>query len=206
MKNTALPLQPGMCYHIYNRGNNRENLFQETRNYPYFLGLYAKHIEPVADTYAFCLLRNHFHVSTRIRTEEEFKVSDSKKKFDPSQSFSNFFNAYAKAINKGYGRTGSLFEERFGRIPVMNDSYLANLIFYIHYNPQKHKFIADFRDWPWSSYPALIGNGETKLKRDKVLNLFGGRKGFEDFHRGKVDEKELALLIDEEFDYETSQI
>ncbi|HID28372.1 MAG TPA: transposase, partial [Desulfobacterales bacterium] len=31
------PLQFGQYYHIYNRGNNRENLFVEPRNYPYFL-------------------------------------------------------------------------------------------------------------------------------------------------------------------------
>ena len=30
------PLQPGHAYHIYNRGNNRENLFVEARNYAYF--------------------------------------------------------------------------------------------------------------------------------------------------------------------------
>ena len=35
--------------------------FIEERNYRYFLGLYARYIEPVADTYAYCLLRNHFH-------------------------------------------------------------------------------------------------------------------------------------------------
>jgi putative transposase len=217
MKLTTEPLQPGMIYHIYNRGNNRENLFLEIRNYSYFLSLYAKHIEPIADTYAYCLLRNHFHFSLRIKTEEEWiKTSQvletydvsglKKKKFDPSQAFANFFNAYAKAINKGYNRTGSLFEERFGRIPVMSDSYLANLIFYIHYNPQKHKFVRDFHDWHWSSYHALIGEGETRLERGTVLNIFGGKKGFEEFHQGMVDEKELALLIDEEFDYETSQI
>jgi hypothetical protein len=163
-------------------------------------------------------MRNHFHLSVRIKTEEEWlqtiqtsrvletrEVSPPPRKFDPSQAFANFFNAYAKAINKGYKRTGSLFEERFGRIPVMTDAYRANLVFYIHYNPQKHKFVKDFRDWHWSSYSALIGNGETKLKRSEVLRLFGDRKGFEDFHQGMVDEKELAMLIDEEFDYETSQ-
>ncbi len=112
MKYTTAPLLPGIYYHIYNRGNNQENLFIEKRNYPYFLSLYAKHIEPIADTFAYCLLRNHFHISVRIKTEEEYQQSsqvlktceDSKKKFNPSQSFSNLFNAYAKAINKGYGR------------------------------------------------------------------------------------------------------
>ena len=61
-----------MYYHIYNRGNNSENLFLEKRNYPYFLSLYQKHIAPVTDTFAYCLLRNHFHVAGRIKTEEEY--------------------------------------------------------------------------------------------------------------------------------------
>jgi putative transposase len=65
------PLEYGQYYHIYNRGNNGENLFFEERNYPYFLKLYAHHILPVANTYAYCLLRNHFHALVRIRTEEE---------------------------------------------------------------------------------------------------------------------------------------
>ena len=62
-------LVPGVYYHIYNRGTNRENVFIEERNYAYFLQLYIKHIEPVAETYAYCLLRNHFHVFARIRDD-----------------------------------------------------------------------------------------------------------------------------------------
>lgn len=68
---TIQPLRFGQTYHIYNRGNNRENLFVEPRNYPYFLNLYAKHILPIAETYAYCLLPNHFHFAIRTRTEEE---------------------------------------------------------------------------------------------------------------------------------------
>ena len=210
MKHITALLQPDMYYHIYNRGNNRENLFIEERNYPYFLRLYAKHIEPIADTYAYCLLKNHFHFCVKIKTEEEFMTSwvsgTKKKNFNPSQGFSNLFNAYAKAINKAYDRTGSLFEERFGRIPVTETAYLETLIFYIHYNPQKHGFVADFRDWQWSSYHALVGKERTRLKRAQVLDLFGDAQGFEEFHQGMADEKNLAKLTDEEFDIETSQI
>ncbi len=65
------PLQFGQYYHIYNRGNNRENLFVEPRNYTYFLRLFAKHIQPVAETFAYCLLPNHFHFFIRTRSEEE---------------------------------------------------------------------------------------------------------------------------------------
>lgn len=102
------PLQPGGYYHIFNRGNNRENIFIEERNYDYFMQLYSRHVQPVADTHAFCLLRNHFHLLVRIQDQTGL----------PSQAFSNFFNAYVKAINKAYGRTGALFQRPFGRISV----------------------------------------------------------------------------------------
>jgi putative transposase len=200
---TLAPLQPGHYYHIYNRGNNREDLFREERNYRYFLKLYAHHILPVADTYAYCLLRNHFHLLTRIKTEEELKAeqilpASKLVDFKPSQYFSNLFNAYTKAINKAYERTGSLFEERFGRIEVTTDAYFVNLIFYIHFNPQKHGFVKDFRDWPWSSYSALRGTGNTQLNRADALGWFGSDKQFEEFHRGMVDERAIATLLDED--------
>ena len=201
MKNTTAPLHSGVYYHIYNRGNNRENLFIEQRNYSYFLNLYMRYIEPVAETFAYCLMKNHFHLLVRIR-EKTSQVSETCEvaKFNPSQAFSNLFNAYAKAINKSYGRTGSLFEERFGRIPVTSSSYFENLIFYIHFNPQKHGFLDDYRDWPWSSYPALTGVGATRLQRQAVWEIFGSRASVEEFHQGMVDEKLLTAVIDDEFE------
>ena len=61
-----IPLVPGQYYHIYNRGINGEVIFREERNYPYFLQLYAKYITPIAETYAYCLLSNHFHFLLRL--------------------------------------------------------------------------------------------------------------------------------------------
>jgi putative transposase len=93
-----VPLQLGSYYHIYNRGNNRENLFREERNYHHFLKLYARYIPPIADTYAYCLLKNHFHVLVRLKTAAE--QSRNAKVLSPSQQLGNLFNAYSKAINK----------------------------------------------------------------------------------------------------------
>lgn len=147
------PLLPGHTYHIFTRGNNRENLFREERNYQYFLALYTKHICPIADTFAYCLMRNHLHLLIRISETAGTLEQTSPGKIDMQTSiathaFSNLLNAYAKAINKAYGRTGRLFEEHFGRIEVDSDSYFTSLIFYIHFNPQKHGFVSDFRTWP----------------------------------------------------------
>jgi len=162
-------LQPGCIYHIFNRGNNRDILFIEERNYQYFLRLYRKYVEPVAATYAYCLIPNHFHFLIRTRTLEEQKVwklgqgaktspvaqaswetflacpariecafretfpvcpariecafspqtgkvcgaGENWKPLEPSQQFSNFFNAYAKAINKAYRRRGVCSKKNF---------------------------------------------------------------------------------------------
>ena len=199
-----VPLQYGKYYHIFNRGNNQENIFIEERNYRYFLRLYAKHIMPVSDTYAYCLLRNHFHFLVRIKTVEEQELTGlgdlSALPRKPSQQFSNLFNAYAKAFNKTYHRTGTLFQRPFGRIEVTSDSYFMQLVTYIHQNPQKHGFVNDFRTWPYSSYQALLSTKPTRLQRDDVLTWFQGVDHFEDVHRYEVDERKIAPLVPDDFD------
>ena len=196
-------LEYGVYYHIYNRGNNGENIFVEQHNYRYFLQLYAKYVEPVADTYAYCLLRNHFHLLVRIKTKEEIQRTfgvwcENPKLLSPSQQFSHWFNAYAKAINKSYGRTGSLFEHPFRRIPVTSDAYFTQLVVYVHHNPQKHGLVNDFREWPYSSYHTLLSTKATRLKRDDVLTWFDGTQGMVKSHlQGIMREPTVSLLLED---------
>jgi putative transposase len=150
------PLVHGNFYHVYNRGNNRENIFFQDRNYAYFLNLWWKHIHLIAETWAYCLLKNHFHSVVYIRNKEDLTSLETKIK-EPSQYFSNFFNAYARGVNRAIQRTGTFFERPFKRIPVGSTSYLMRLIVYIRQNPQKHHFTSDFREWKHSSYPYFRG-------------------------------------------------
>ena len=193
-----IPLQYGKYYHVYNRGNNRENVFVEERNYRYFLQLYAKHVAPVADTYAYCLLRNHFHFLLHIKDLTGLPDLSGLKK--PSQYLSNLFNAYTKAFNKAYNRTGALFQRPFGRVEVTSDAHFMWLVIYIHQNPQKHGFVDDFRTWPYSSYHTLLSTKLTRLKRDDVLTWFGGVEAFGISHQQEVDEYLVAPLVLEDFD------
>ena len=204
---TLTPLQPGSYYHIYNRGVNRENIFREERNYAYFLRLYTKHITPVAETFAYCLLRNHFHLLVRIReylqTDAVSKTASVSTPVSPalaSKAFNNFLTAYAKAINKAYERTGALFQHHFGRIPITSDRYYAALVRYIHHNPRKHGFVSNFRDWPYSSYHALLSDKPTRLERATVLDWFDGARGMRELHAAEVDEQALRALIDDDAD------
>ena len=136
--NKILNLEFGEYYHIYNRGNNYDIIFHEERNYNYFLKLFEKHLLPIADLYVYCLLPNHFHFLLRIKPEEElhqfFEIIEKLKNKSQehlflSRRFSNFFNAYTKAINKGYYRRGSLFQERFGRIKIDDEDYFTYLLY-----------------------------------------------------------------------------
>ncbi len=193
MKKHTSPIQCGVFYHIYNRGINGEDLFKEERNYAFFLKQYAKYIQPVAETYAYCLMKNHFHLLVKTREAEEIirhfnvgRVQNPSDVMDAakiiSNQFSKLFNSYAQAINKAYGRTGGLFEELFRRIPVDDDDYFVQLVYYIHSNPQKHGFAEDFRDYPHSSYHAHLSKMDTKLKRAELLNWFGDEEGYQKYH------------------------
>src|SRR6056297_1682859 len=71
MPQTLEPIQHVHYYHIYNRGIDGETLFRENTNYEHFLRLYERYIDPVAETFAWCLLKNHFHLLVRIKDEEE---------------------------------------------------------------------------------------------------------------------------------------
>jgi hypothetical protein len=125
-----------------------------------------------------------------------FEVSDTWKPKNPSQVFSNFFNSYAKSINKRYNRTGSLFQYKFKRKPVTASKYFLNLIHYIHFNPQKHRFVEDFRQYPWSSYNSIISEKPTKLRRQDVLDWFSGKDAYTEYHTLVINyEKEIGHLI-----------
>ncbi|MFC1465271.1 MAG: transposase [Candidatus Brachytrichaceae bacterium NZ_4S206] len=194
------PLQPGTYYHLYNRGTNHERIFLEDENYRYFLRLYKQYVLPVAETFAYRLLPNHFHLLVRTRTEEEIEHlerltrSEGVRRSTASQAFTNLFSTYTMAFNKRYGRTGSLFEHPFHRIVVDHDAYFTRLIAYIHRNPSRHGFCDDFRRWKYSSYAAVLSSGHTHVACEQVLAWFGGVERYRTFHAQFVDDDVVARL------------
>jgi REP element-mobilizing transposase RayT len=172
--------ESGQYYHVYNRGNNRENLFKEEENYHYFLRLLEKHLIHVVDMYSFCLLPNHFHFVLRIKEEQFLPSKFRSGKSKLHQPFSNLFNAYSKAFNKKYIRTGSLFKEHLKRIKIEDERYLKNLILYVNTNSNHHN-IADYERYKKTWLP----NGS------EIFELFGGKENFKYSHRLKKINIEL---------------
>lgn len=227
MDKQHLPLETGKYYHIYNRGINGCNLFYEEKNYHYFLEKYAHYMSGVLDTFAYCLMPNHFHLLVRVKDfntalnltglEDRSGLTTNLKDVENptgfknlsgldksglhhpdkfvSKKFSDMFNSYTKSINKAQQRTGSLFETPFRRIAVESDAYFTSLLWYIHYNPQKHGFVADFRDYAYTSFHSHVSSKQSKLAREEVLQWFGSRDRFVEFHSGMQSELAINKLL-----------
>jgi putative transposase len=207
MKKHTDPMQPETYYHVYNRGINGCRLFTKRGNTDYFLEKYKKYLLPVVDTFAFVLMGNHFHFMVKTKSETEVvafykaykmeqaaakgKVYDTDK-LPPFYSmianqFGKLFNSYALSINKQDKRTGGLLEESFRRIPIETDTYALNLVYYIHYNPKKLGFVADFRDYSHSSYHSFCDETNDFIQKETVFEWFGGKQNFFAYHSAPHD-------------------
>ena len=134
---------PGGFYHIFNRGAHRMRIFYDAGDYLRLL----KYIKKYAQRYqitiiAYCLLPNHYH----------------------------FFNAYAQYFNFRREHTGSLFEGRFKHRVITDDSYLLNLIRYIHANPVLHGLIDDPGQWEYSNYLEWVDERKGALVDRAFIN------------------------------------
>jgi len=217
-------LEYGRTYHIYNRGINSTDLFLCRGDYERFLDLYAKYIHPIADTYAWVLLKNHFHILAGIRDlsvcDKDLSVceaADSVGSDDtpltltglktlsgrdkdlsgqcPSRQFSHLFNAYARYFNIKHGRHGGLFETPFKRVRVNTEKYFRRLVYYIHHNPVKHGFAEHILDWGWSSYLTIISVKPTRLCRETVLGYFDDAANFKAYHQRERDLSDIVDLM-----------
>jgi REP element-mobilizing transposase RayT len=197
-------------YHIYNRSVDGKAMFKSDDNCRFFLNRYDYYLSCVLDTYAYCLLGNHFHLLVKIKDFEALAAfmelsgkTKTENEFDThtivSHQFQKFFQSYAMAFNKQHGRTGTLFQTPFKRALVDSDKYFTQLVYYIHANPQLHGLIDDFKEWKWSSYNGLTSNKLTKLKKQEVLDWFDNVKGYNEYHSSnqKVIYNEKYILEDE---------
>lgn len=156
---TTIFLEGETFYHIFNRGVNKDNIFRAESDYDRFFSLWEKYIDPIAETYAYCLLSNHFHYLLKIKNVNDLRkipavshLTDDQIALFLSHQFSNFFNAYAKYFNIKYGRVGKLFCARFKRKEIDSVEYFNAVLEYIHLNPQKHRLVDDYKEYEYSSY------------------------------------------------------
>ena len=186
-------------YHVYNRGVEKRNIFEDKQDYGVFLGYLKEYLSPVPDSKSitkvvsikdtvfngiprqpnnyfgqikllvYSLIPNHFH----------FIIQQSQK-----GSMKKFIHSillrYSMYFNKRYGRVGPLFQGRYKAVVIDNDSYLLHLSRYIHLNPSE--FTDDLIDSPSSYADYLKLKNTTWLNTDIILSYFK-TKSSTDFKR-----------------------
>jgi len=190
-----IPLEPEKYYHLFNHANGMENLFLSSDNYNFFISKYIQHISPIVNTYAYCLMPNHFHFAIQIKTKEQLEnyinknfTNNKAKKWQSniewfiSKQFSNLFSSYTQAFNKQQNRMGSLFIPNFSRKEITSDEYIKQLIRYIHFNPVHHGFISDIKKWDYSSYNSIVLELDSCINQSELLEFFNSLEEFIEFH------------------------
>ena len=172
--------EEGDYYHLYNRGNNRQQIFFQEEDYSYFLKQVTHFLCPHIDVFAYCLMYNHFHFFIRIKNQIAFE-----------KGIKNFFISYSKSINKKYDRVGSLFQGRYKLSEITSDAYFTRIITYIHQNPMIAGIEKELGEYKYCSYMAYLSNKNSMLSRQEVLEWFGDIDGFIADH--EITEHKLIL-------------
>jgi len=90
----SIPLLPDRYYHVFNQGNEKRLIFFQEKNYQYFLNKYAEYMHDYVDTFAYCLLDNHFHLFIKIKSHEEIMKAATR---DFSKIDKGFYDRYVMA-------------------------------------------------------------------------------------------------------------
>lgn len=145
---------------------------------------------------AYCLLPNHFHLVVKIKEQSPSTNSEASNDSGKQavRQLMRLFITYAMSINNKENRVGNLFAPKYKRLQITSDEYLKYLIFYTHYNPEKHDLINSYALYTFSSFKALSSNKTTKVDRQLVYEIFDGRDNFMDYHRAiHKEQKNLEL-------------
>src|SRR3990167_3288821 len=148
MPRRATIFAKGAYYHIYNRGVAKQNIFLIDADRLRFIsriGQYSNKFDIVV--IAYCLMPNHFHLIVRQEGEDSVGIF-----------LRHLLVSYAMYFNKKYQRVGPVFQSRFKSKLIPDDTYMLQLVRYIHQNPREvMDRNVELQNYEWSSYPTYLG-------------------------------------------------
>src|SRR4030043_610944 len=161
---------PGALHHVMVRGIDRKKIFTDKKDYSAFIGrLGDLLIESKTSCYAWALIPNHFHLLLR---SGNVPISVLMKRL---------LTGYAVNFNRRHRRYGHLFQNRYKSILCQEDSYLLELVRYIHLNPIRAGIVRDLNEldaYPYSGHSVVMGKVKHGWQNtQEVLGMFGGSPG-----------------------------
>jgi len=137
----------GLLYHVIARGNDGQKIFLRQSDYQAFTeALRTVRQRYLFSLYAYVLMSNHFHLLLEVD------------RFPTARILQSLLTGYVRRFNKTHRRRGHLFEGRYKAIVCDRDSYLLELVRYIHLNPLRAKMVTQPGQWQWTGHGEIVTN------------------------------------------------
>ncbi len=145
MPRTARASIGGICYHVLNRGNARQDVFHDDQDHREFVELIREACSRVPmRVLAWCLMSNHFHLVL-------WSYADG----DLSRWMQWLLTSHVWRYHSRYHSSGHVWQGRFKAFPIQQDQHLLTVIRYVERNPLRAGLVRRAEKWPWSSLAAL---------------------------------------------------
>ena len=157
---------PGLLQHVMMRGIERRDIFLDDEDRSRFLGRFSRLLrESGAICYAWALLPNHVHLLLKPTS------------YSLARLMRRLLTGYAGDFNRRHQRVGHLFQNRYKSLVCEDESYLLELVRYIHLNPLRAGLVVNLDElsvYPWCGHGVLLGkNYLPEQEVDEVLQRFG---------------------------------
>ena len=218
---------PGEYYHVFNRGNNKQSIFSDQKDWTRLLFLILYFQSPI-NFYNIGRQTSHYVKHSVFNISEDIKKEVVKKRYVELTGFAlmpNHFhlilheleeggiskymqrllNAYTKYFNTKYEKIGHLFQGPYRAVHIKDNEQLLYISTYIHRNPREIKDWKNREDsYPWSSYQDYIKENRwgNLLRNDLISSQFSNKKRYHEFVKtSPAKSKDILdkdLIIDEE--------
>ncbi len=181
---------PNVPCHIIQRGNNKTQIFYAVDDYRFFLEvLQEARLKHLCQLYGYCLMPNHFHL-----------IINPQQTGNASLFMKLLGGKYVRYFNKKYGRTGTLWENRFRSFLIGEERYFIRCLRYVETNPVRADLVETPDSYQWSSYNyRAFGINNHLLDLDPWFSSLGTtiaecRLIYIQFIKESIEENELGQL------------
>ncbi len=208
------PLIIDQYYHVFNRGINKQRIFQQKRDYERFIDIlwyysfenppvkFSRYLqlsleqrsflrdslanqEKLVIILAYCFMPNHFHFLLRQKKEDGISIFLSKLQ-----------NSYTRFYNTKYEYSGPLLQGAFKAVRIEDNYQLLHVSRYIHLNPYTAYLVKTKEkifSYPWSSIQEYIGNAQETICNTSIVLSEFKKTPYKDF---LLDQAEYQRELD----------
>lgn len=154
-------------HHVFARGNGRQLIYLDDADRRSYLAMLGRVVESKEwRCLAFCLMDNHLHLLIETPLP------------NLGAGMGWLHGTFAQQFNARHGRSGHLFQGRFGSVLMKTEAQVWTTVSYIARNPVAAGLCARPADWAWSSHRAVIGHRAIPwLDRERLLSHYDSLGG-----------------------------